>query len=343
MRRGIPQEEIERSISVAEKEYILDTYQCAPFCNPEDLRRRPIDIVGNYDPKRYADSSTLRHQALHVYELEKNGHFWKNLEKFDNIPPVDLTQHAALLGMQHHVFTHSGAGMVRWGTSNTSSIPYWDREAYIQAVNYRYDNDDADEVVAHYDALNINFLRSFIEFLLQRTNEYARDCITLDEALNKGQRTREDISHIQAEELHAVQHEYAIFSGLSKAKIKHLMWLVDQQSDPALRHLLLPELTHIAERSEDIGIHESDLSVDMGIDTGISEDTHRPAYVISAFRQLSHVKESTYSLNQDQCHVIGLQDMLRSIERQDNSQPFYEDGRYQLPWNFNQDLDIWRD
>ena len=322
-----------------DNEHVHEFYLKPPFCNPEHSVATANSIIFNFDPSRYAHSSILRKQALGLYETEKQRFFFSQLKREEDDKQIDLRDKAAVWGMSHHVLVHSGAGLMRWGTSDTFSIPYWDREAFQQAARLQEDPEWAERHIEISDALNINMLRTFTVFLGDRTRELTEDMTALEAALDRGQETRVSITNKQKTEFTVVAHEPQVFRDVYVAKLKHLLWLVDQQANPKIRHSLMEELACAIDTALDIGIEEGDLTVDMGIDTGISQDTYRPAYVISGFKQLNHLKSPTHSLPQQDCHRIELRTMLDSISRPAVSKPCYEDGRYNLPWDLTLDKD----
>ena len=318
----------------SDTEPVHEYYQRSPFCNPEHSIDDADSIIFNFDPLPSAHASVLRQEASRLYQIEKQRDFFSQLEREDGDHQIDLTDRAALEGMRHHVLVHSGAGLMRWGTSDTYSIPYWDREAYQHAARLQYGAEDAKHETKIADALNINVLRTFVAFLSDRTWELSEDVAAVAGALDRGQETRVSIADRQQAELGVVTREHQTFRNVYAAKLKHLLWLTDQQHDPALRHGLMRELVIAVDAAQAIGVSEDELTVDMGIDTGISEDTYRPAYVISGFRQLGHVGSETFSLPQQYCHRVNPTMMIESISRPTHGKPFYDDGRYDLPWNF---------
>ncbi len=309
---------------------VPEAYNREPFCDPESANFDPTDVVINYDPKPHANAFSFGRYAKYVYLKEKAGS--SQGEAVDKVPGIDLHNAEHLAGLQHHVLTHTVTGLSRFGTSNTTAIPYWDREAAIVGMVIQ-NPAGAKETIRLQDALSINSLRTFAELSVDRTAELYESHMNLTVAHSRGQQTRRDISEAQQQEHTSVMAEWGLFSEVAVAKLKHLLWLVDQQPDETLRHHMLPELAILTDRLLRSGIDE-DLILDMGVDTGISEDTKRPAYDISAFAQLSHLGQTTYSLPQQVCHRIDYRAMLSNIARSGSDVPFYEDdSRYHLPWN----------
>lgn len=309
---------------------IPELYDIAPFCDPDEPNLTAADIILNYNSAEYADAGTLRQQAGRMYAKEKADS--SNGDRRDKVPRIDLLDPDHVSGLHHHVLVHSITGLPRWGTSDTPNIPYWDREAAIVGTLLQHPG-EADELIAMQDALSINSLRTFSEFLVGRLTELHADDVTLSTVRNKGQQTHLDISEQQRIEHESVQTEKDIFSKLTAAKLKHLLWLTDQQPNEGVRRHLLPELVGLISRAEAAGIASESLAVDMGVDTGISEDTYRPAYKIPAFVQLRHLGTDTYALPQENCHQLSVDELLLSIDRVGSAKPYYEDGRYHLPWN----------
>jgi hypothetical protein len=298
-----------------------------PFCNPEAPHGNAQEVIARFDPELAATRQILRPAARALYSQEKA---WPTGQG------IDLNDQSHVIHMRDHVLVHAATGLLRWGTSNTKNIPYWDREAYVVGM-LNLDPDTAGENVAVLDALSINFLRAFTRYAFAKTDEYGQDVETLNETISMGQLTRSNIAVEQKEELDDVQRQQDVFKNLSAAKLKHLLWLTDQQVDPAVRHSLLPELKDLVGRAYELGIGADLLTVDMGVDTGMSEDTYRPAYVISGFRQLSHLGD-TYAIPQADCHMLGVDNLLESIARPEYGLPQYEDGRYTLPWDLEPTL-----
>lgn len=320
---------IHPEIDTVAEPVVPERYNVAPFCDPTAPNGSAAEIITNYDPSGFATARQLRQQAGRLYKEEKAGS--SNGQRRDKIPRIDLMDPEHVDGLHHHVMVHAVTGLTRWGTSDTPNIPYWDREA-ANVGTILLDPGRADERIAVQDALSINALRSFSSFLVGRLSELHLDDQALTAARTRGQQTHQDISQRQQREHDSVTSELDIFSKLTAAKLKHLLWLTDQQTDPAVRQHLMPELEGLVAEAFDAGLSGSSLTVDMGVDTGISEDTYRPAYKIPAYVQLRHLGRDTYALPQENCHRLTVGTLLWSIGRPDVSKPFYEDGRYHLPW-----------
>src|SRR5688572_16916853 len=327
-------------------------YLHPPLCEPARPHATGYDIVTNFDPGQYASDPTEIGNAIqHEYDYTKADR---------PAPPgtpsgIDLTSPHSVNGLMHHVIAHAVTGDVRHGVSNTRVIPYWDREAFIVGLGQIVD--DPQELQGRLeivDALCINVLRTLAHHYVGRLNtppefspdEHEQNAFRIEVAISKGKRSKEsplrdqhaalyvarraldgDVDH---EAIRAMDRMHAI------AKIKQLLWLVDQQYNERIRGGLVEELVTLTDRAQEAGITQEELALDMGADTGISSATHRPLYDIRAFTQLRHLGADTYALPQDDCDRIPLSDLLESIDRPGNSFPAYEDTRYRLPFQFGE-------
>lgn len=310
-------------------------YMQLPFFNPdahcEARRNTGVEIVTYFDVAAAADPLILQPAASLVYENEKAP------REPDPTRPagIDLTHPACVTGMLHHTLTHAVSGMVRYGVSGTLVIPYWDRQAAHAGLVRHMGEQEAAHVAEVSDALSINYLRAAARLFLTRRVEFGRYETALAQAMAKGERSKETVGGMQQNELRAAQYERGVYTANAIGKIKHLLWLVDQQPNPHIRHGLLPELGELTAMAQRSGIPAAQLGLDMGRDTGMSQDTHRPPYDISGFVQLQHLRSPTYALQQAGCHQLTLRTIFDSIARPDYTIPEYEaGGRYRLPFAF---------
>jgi len=293
-----------------------------------------------YSPEVVAASPGYLNDLSAAYEDEKAGEELPAEKEKSREPTLDLRNPKHVEGMTSHTLAHSVVGLLDAGVSNTDCIPYWDRDAVFAGFSYQ-NPDTARQRLEVVDALSMNALRSYCSFLDIRANKHQNSISLLDQAMSRGQRTMMDIHDCQAVRRTLHWREFHMYTALYAAKLKHLLWLVDQQPDPALREHMKPEVCHyVGHATTKLGLWNRELIVDMGVDTGISEQTTRPPYDISMFVQLQHRfepgrKAQIYRLPQRCCARLTVPDLLTSIDRPERSLPFYEDGRYALPFKFD--------
>lgn len=324
-------------------------FNCLPFCEVGADNNSTVDILLDFPPEEVAQDPQFMFYLSSAYETEKAAP-----DPDDNVveisaktlqeggPGLNLQNRMHLEGMVGHTITHAVSGLLDAGVSGTRSIPYWDRQAAIVGMEFQ-DPSRAAERAELMDVLSMNVLRAYCHYSVAKIEEHSLSVFLLDAALEKGQRSMRDMSPAQRERRNVRQSETDMHTSLFIAKFKHLLWLVDVQPNPAIRHAMSSEVRSWMDyATTGIEIPIEDLTIDMGVDTGMSSSTDRPLYDISMFKQLAHLhdpeaSQQTYSLPQNLCHRLGVFDVLRSIDREGVSLPFYEsDGRYRLPWIFEE-------
>jgi hypothetical protein len=312
-----------------------------PYCNPDHHNVSALEVLDGYSPEAVATSPDYLNNLSAAYEDEKAGEESSTEKEQCRDPVLDLRNPEHLEGMTSHTLAHSVVGLLDAGVSNTDCIPYWDRDAVFAGLSYQ-NPDTARQRLEVVDVLSMNALRSYCCFLGVKAGEHKNRMELLDQAMGRGQRTKMDMYDFQTVRREFNWREFNMHAALYAAKLKHLLWLVDQQPDPVLRNHMKPEVcNYVGYATSKLSLWDRELTVDMGVDTGISEYTTRPAYDISMFVQLQHQFEpgqdvQIYRLPQTDCIRLTVPDLLASIDRPDRSLPFYEeDGRYALPFKFD--------
>lgn len=322
-----------------------------PFASTTRAFEGGYHIVNDYDPTHMAGNQiALADGMQNAYECTKIPQPRSEGDPED----IDLATPYSVCGMTHHLIAHAVTGDVRHGVSSTRIIPYWDRESVARGLEHTTpDLAERTYQLEVIDGLCINILRTLARHYVDRIasgdtgspEEHERNAVRIGTAMLKGQRSKESPL---TEQMATLQIELRAAAGdvdeaaigqidrvNAIAKIKQLLWLVDQQRSSRVRGVLVHELIELTDNALAVGITEEELMLDMGADTGISQATHRPLYVISDFVQLQHLGADTYALPQKRCHQIPLQDLLESIDRPSDGLPVYEsDGRYRLPFHF---------
>lgn len=306
-----------------------------PFCNPDASTASGYEIISNFDPAAYLDGpNNFGDMMCDAYENTKTAR-----PRPENIPAgvVDLTRPFSVNGMALHVLCHAVTGDVRNGTSTTRVIPYWDRETVVVGLQKTIaDPTERQATLEILDGLCINVLRTAAMHYVGKMEGHSSTIDRIERGIERGQKSKENPRDEQYSAKALERFTQTIEKEHSVAKLKQLLWLVDQQHSSHIRGRLVGELVELAERAMAMGISEKELTLDMGRDTGISEFTHRPLYVIRGFVQLSHLNTETYYLPQSYCEQISLDDLLLSIDRPEDGPPAYEeDQRYRLPLRFD--------
>jgi|GEM_PF-1812163 len=331
-------------------------YDCDIFRNPQAPNRTPLEIVMAFDPVATVkeDPVQFRDRLGDAYTYEKShGTAPALAEQPDAWPGVDLLTQRGVDAMMSHTIAHAVTGNLDTGASNTTSIPYWDREAAIVGAYYMNSNqEDFERSVQLMDALSINILRAHCEDLSQAMHSQLSDSNRLTFGIQRGQLSKQ--SGLEQQKHLRDQHEELLdyYTEVYLAKLKHLLWLTDAQADPVMRGVLLPEVSRHVERVRAWGMPDEVLTIDMGADTGISSAGQRPPYEITVYKQLTHAgkmvdvkvtrnyetrveRQRVYELPQEVCDRLPVDQVLQSIARPGNQLPAYEaNGKYHLPWKF---------
>lgn len=329
-------------------------YFFPPFCDPANSVATQYDVINGFDPVRWGESQ------IWIGDAVQNAYDHSKLPRPapEGTPPgIDLTSDYSVDVLAHHVVAHAVTGDVRHGVSHTRVIPYWDREAFRVGLEHTIaDPTERQQRLESLDAFCINVLRTLSHYYVDRIGtpraaaeydyvEHWNNVVRIEAAMTKKKRSKESPL---AEQRRTLQVELAAAQGMPDdhmirimdrthaiAKLKQLLWLVDQQPSARVRGSLIQELVSLTDRALAAGITEEELALDMGADTGISRETLRPLYDITPFRQLAHLGADTYELPQDRCHIIPLHEWMESMDRPLDGPPAYErDGRYRLPFRF---------
>lgn len=244
----------------------------------------------------------------------------------------DITSYDMIERLDFHIKVHSITGIAHWGTSTTESIPYWDRQT-LHASIQKNNNDKYEAEIEAKDIGNINCLRAYLQVLIPKYNEARSAVSNLELKLKTKQQTHRDLSSEFQLRYNAWRCILEDYHRVIKAKFKHIIYLTDKLNQLESRRFLYKE---IIDGMKKANLHVEDVSINMGIDGGLSEDTYRPAYVIKGFAQLAYLNQNTFSIPQRICPTWDFNICSKSILR-NTGEPslLVEPPEYNLPWNFN--------
>lgn len=218
------------------------------------------------------------------------------------------------------------------GGSTTESIPYWDRQALVEGFRHVYPERD-EGLILQSDIETINGLRSVLGIISPRYLESSRAVRVIKSKIERGNVTRANISDILDTKHRAWEVIDTDYRRVLIAKIKHLVVITDQLSSQDARTFLLNE---IGITWQTAGISPEELTINLGIDGGLSEATYRPPYFIVGIRQLAHLGLRTVSIPQEVCPNWSLEECVASLMRPSNTPSLLvEPEAYRLDWKFD--------
>jgi hypothetical protein len=218
-------------------------------------------------------------------------------EKFQN--PInsgkmmDLGNGFDLMRMRHHLKVHAITGLPELGTSTTESIPYWDRQGFVFGLKHLF-SDNWEYYQQMVDLESVNVLRAILAIYIPRY-KYAAMCVqNLNELKQKKERfTRSDINSSIQGQYNAWKEISGNYQRFLLGKIKHLFFCLDKISDRDIRVFGLNEIEALLESS---AIDRNELSINLGVDGGVTESTYRPKYQIHMHVQLRHLERDIVSI-----------------------------------------------
>lgn len=226
---------------------------------------------------------------------------------------IDLSKSSHLRRMDWHTKVHVVTGIAEWGGSNTENIPYWDRQSLFAGFDHVFPQ-EAEQLKLQFDVENINGLRAVIGMIAPRLSEANRYVDILENKLSLGMITRSNIDDHLEGKLEAWQVIRDDYQYVITAKVRHLLYLSDKLPLRATREFILNEAEEIILTS---GISTTHLTINMGIDGGLSEETYRPPYYIVGVRQLAHLGTETVQIPHEVCPDWTYETITDSLMRDD--------------------------
>lgn len=291
------------------------------------LTRHPTrDLAEKYRLPVSAEArQTYLTSVKQAYAREKAG---KSLGR-----PMDLTRVDDLRRMYSHIKVHAITGLIEWATSDTFSIPYWDIQALAIGLTHVLEPAQAAEVLERNHVESINALSGYLAVagpLVRTAREFAGNAHAFSRL---GKVTRRDLAaeaDLVTADWNRVSHR---FEKVIRAKYKHLLFLLDQVREAAARRALAARLNDLRSHAE---IDLDSLSLNIGIDGGLTTDGYRPAYEIFMYAQLRHLATKTYSVPAETCPTFSCSELFMSITRTGDSPSRLIDpaGAIRLPWKF---------
>ncbi len=293
-----------------------------------ELGYNPREIILNYPLHNVASNPLLFfEQVQQMYAREKR----RALAGQPLPASMDLANPKHLKRMDSHTKVHVVTGLVEWGGSTTESIPYWDRQALSEGFSYVYP-ETAEILSLQADLETINGLRSVIGIIRPRYQESESAVSVLRDKIERGNVTRSDITNSLNIKLNAWETINNDYKRVLVAKIKHLVFIADKLADQATRTILLEEVT---DTWQTVGLNPKELTINLGIDGGLSEATYRPPFYIVGIKQLEHLGQETISIPQDICPDWTLDMWVASLMREDGKYSLLQEPfEYKLDWRF---------
>jgi len=277
----------------------------------------------------YSGKSILRNPTKYLEEIKAVYNQEKEITKLATV--TDLSNAADLCRLDFHVKVHAITGVVAWGTSNTFSIPYWDRQALSAGLLYQFPR-TTQQLLARNNAESINALRGCLTMLASLCEQSLALREGVQNFITAGYQTRRDISEHTREHHSAWNTIYENARQVVVAKLKHVLFLIDKLDSRNLREFLLVEIQTLANRLQ---INESELNIKLGVDAGLSSVSYRPEYEIHPFKQLWHYQSQAMVLVDKVCPAWSFDEIKNSILR-DKNKPSYliEPESIKLEWKF---------
>ncbi len=260
-----------------------------------------------------------------VYLLEKR------LNPIDDAPRLmDLSILKNVSAADFHLKVHAITGLPELCTSNTESIPYWDRQSVEFALKHHFDDDEAGFYMQESDIESVNGLRVFLNFIVPK---YVQSRDNLKFLLKRKKNfTRTDISSIIKEQYNAWSVICSNYERVFVAKLKHLIFCADKLECWDIRSQILKEVDVLV---ENIGLNKDKLTIDLGIDGGVTTDTYRPAYQIQMLPQLKHLGKEEISVSSDISVRWSFEQQRKSLGRLSGEQSLLKEPKeYILDWKF---------
>lgn len=244
---------------------------------------------------------------------------------------MDLASVVDLKRMDSHTKVHVVTGIVEWGGSTTESIPYWDRQALFEGFRHVYPN-SYEGLALQSDIETINGLRSVIGIIAPRYLESSSAIGVIRSKIDRGNVTRSSIVETLEKKRRAWDEINRDYHRVLVGKIKHLVYIADKLPDQDARGFVLNE---VCSAWQSTGIDNFELTINLGIDGGLSEATYRPPYYIVGIKQLEHLGLETVAIPQEVCPDWSLEQWTASLMRPNNTPSLLiEPNEYKLDWRF---------
>lgn len=245
---------------------------------------------------------------------------------------IDLRTRRDLHRMDFHVKVHAVTGLPHWGTSTTTSIPYWDRQAVIQALKHQFPRTYPHRTETA-DAETVNLLRAMIGILAPEYRNASAAVQRLMAKVAGPQETHRNLHTEFHERLHRWQAQATEFRTVLIAKAKHLIFALDKTNHQGARTLVAEELEYAFSFA---GVSLNSLTIDLGLDGGLTAASQRPPYVISNFVQLRHLHRQTVAIPSGTRLKWTARVWKRSLERPSGCRSYLQEPTcLELPWRFD--------
>ncbi len=282
----------------------------------------PLEQIKNH-PELFYDA------AKNIYLQEK----LLNPINGDNPREIDMSKIEDLSLFESHLKVHAITGLPELGTSDTVSIPYWDRQGVMSGLTAQFDPDQAQFFQEESDVESINIIRAFLALYIPKYN-YARLAVSnLDAQISRGQVTIRDIGPLFEAQRNVWSSTRDTYRHVIIAKVKHLFYCLDKIRDQKIRtHCLEEVLTEL----KDTDIENKELEINLGIDGGVTANSYRPGYHITLLKQLNHYDKEDIILSADESFNWTFEEVLSSLERPtDAKSSLQEPPSYLLDWRFS--------
>lgn len=257
----------------------------------------------------------------------------KHMNPIDDNPRLmDLSIMKNVAAADFHLKVHAITGLPEFGTSNTESIPYWDRQSVEFAFKHHF-GEKHSLYMQESDVESVNALRIFLVILVPKYIYARRSKENLEMLINRKRNfTRTDISPLIERQLKAWTEIYSNYHRVLVAKIKHLVFCADKLDNWDIRMAILDEVERHISLS---GLDSTELTIDLGVDGGVTQDTYRPAYQIKMLPQLKHLGVDEVSIPKDRVIVWPFKLQMQSLQRIAGTPSLLEEPKeYILDWRF---------
>jgi len=246
---------------------------------------------------------------------------------------IDMSRIEDLSFFESHLKVHAVTGLPELGTSDTKSIPYWDRQGVMAGFDNRFGGEQACFFQEESDIESVNIIRAFLVLYVPKYN-YARLAVSnLESQMMRGQVTLRDIGELFETQRNNWTTIRDTYRQILVAKAKHLLYCLDKIRDRQIRvHCFGEVLNHL----KDTDIKEEELGINLGVDGGVTADSYRPGYYIKFITQLKHYAMEEIALPADQNCVWTFKEIAASVQRPTGADTsLKEPPSYILDWRFS--------
>lgn len=263
-----------------------------------------------------------------IYEEEKR----LNPIGGENTRFINLVNLEDLAFADFHLKVHAITGLPELGTSNTKNIPYWDRQSVEFGFRHHFES-EGQYYMEESDIEVVNILRVFIRILEEKLLYASLAKRNIENLMARAASfTRKNIDSVLEEQFQTWKQVANTYETVLIAKIKHLVFCADRISSQSIRKQVLKEVEEILKK---LDIPTDVLTINLGVDGGVTEDTDRPAYQIEMLAQLQHLGADTVSLPKE-CVVLWPFEIQRESLLRGSQEPssLEEPKEYILHWDF---------